>query len=173
MTSDKRLHFAEPSGYGVTLTTDAISRMLAASDSAGRKETGGILIGRYSADGWHVEVNEATRKPKGSWAGFTWFRRGNNGLAELLRDRWAANCHYVGEWHFHPRSSAVPSKPDLAAMRKSAADPIYDCPIPLLLVLGGHPRTHWEISATLFVPDKPPIFLTPAPPAEAQETEGE
>jgi proteasome lid subunit RPN8/RPN11 len=150
MTTDvEPMQFLASNGYSATITSAAIFAMRAASEDAGRRETGGILIGRYGSSGWDVEVTEATRKPKGSWAGFTWFRRGNAGLGELLRARWAEDCYYVGEWHFHPKGHPSPSGADIAAMKRTAADPIYDCPIPILLILAGDPKNRWQISATL------------------------
>ena len=157
--------FKGPEGYSASFAVDAVRTMVETSKAAGRRETGGILIGRYAASGWHVDVEEATHKPKGSWAGFSWFRRGNSGLAEYLRERWKDDLHYVGEWHFHPRSSPHPSNPDLAAMKRSAADPVYDCPMPLLAILGGDPLNIWQVSATLIGPDRVPLVLAQSPEA--------
>lgn len=154
--------FGGRGGYTAAIAPSAVQTMLDASTSSGRWETGGILVGRYAASGWHVDVEEATRKPEGSWAGFSWFRRGNRGLAEYLRERWEEDLHYIGEWHFHPRASPDPSSPDLSAMKRSAIDPAYDCPLPLLLILGGDPKKIWQLSATLVGPDRTPLFLSRA-----------
>ena len=56
------------SGYGVWLSSTAIDTILATAAQAGSRETGGILIGRYDAEGWMAEITEATSKPRGSRA---------------------------------------------------------------------------------------------------------
>jgi proteasome lid subunit RPN8/RPN11 len=123
--------------------------ILATAVKAGRRETGGILIGRYDADGWMAEVVEATTKPRGSRAGWWWFRRGNAGLRELLSARWCDGYHYLGEWHFHPGGSSQPSGTDLHSMREISADPAYQCPEPILAIIGGRPTHRWELSVSV------------------------
>ncbi len=138
------------SGASIWLSPSVIAAMLEAAIKAGRCETGGILIGRYGPDAWQADVIEATPKPKGSRSGWFWFQRSNTGLAALLEKRWSAGHHYLGEWHFHPGAAPTPSGPDIRAMQKIARDEVYRCPSPLLVILGGKPKTAWSISATLF-----------------------
>jgi hypothetical protein len=101
-------------------------------------------------EGWTADVVEATPKPKGSRAGWFWFERSNKGLAELLETRWEQGFHYLGEWHFHPRGAPTPSGLDRRAMWKIATDDAYRCPAPILVILGGRPKSNWSLSATLF-----------------------
>jgi proteasome lid subunit RPN8/RPN11 len=124
--------------------------MLEAAIKAGRCETGGILIGRYGAEKWSADIVEATPMPEGSRAGWFWFQRSKKGLAGLLEARWSEGFYYLGEWHFHPGGAPTPSGPDIRAMQKVAQDKAYRCPSPILLILGGRPKTRWSISATLF-----------------------
>lgn len=137
-------------GVSVWISASAVSAMLAASVQAGCRETGGILIGRYGAEGWMADVIEATPKPKGSRASWFWFQRSNTGLAEILEQRWKDGFHYLGEWHFHPRGASTPSGSDERAMWKISADEAYRCPTPILVILGGKPKSEWSLSATLF-----------------------
>ncbi|MGY6566106.1 MAG: Mov34/MPN/PAD-1 family protein [Halomonadaceae bacterium] len=134
----------------IWVSPSAILTMLNASAKAGRSETGGILIGRYGAEGWFADVVEATPRPKGSRSGWTWFQRSNSGLSAHLAERWHEGLHYLGEWHFHPGSAPTPSDSDISAMWKVAGDKAYHCPAPILLILGGKPTSHWYLSATLF-----------------------
>ena len=134
----------------IWLSVDAVSVMVSAAAKAGRQETGGILIGRYSTEGWVADVVEATPKPPRSQAGWNWFQRSASGLAELLKDRWKRDLHYLGEWHFHPGGVPSPSAPDVRAMQKIARDAAYNCASPILLILGGYPGTSMTVSATLF-----------------------
>ncbi len=136
-------------GTSVWIGPAAIEGMIVAASAAGKKETGGILIGRYGPIGWVADVLEATPKPKGSLAGWAWFQRSNQGLAELLRQRWEAGLHYLGEWHYHPHASPTPSHSDLRAMQAIARDGSYRCPSPLLVIIGGS-CAGWQLSVTLF-----------------------
>jgi len=144
--------FRDPSGsrYAVWLSSATVGAILAACGQAGRRETGGILIGRYDADGWAAEVLEATPKPRGSRAGWWWFNRSKRGLAEMLADRWADGLHYLGEWHFHPGASPEPSHTDVDTMLRIAADADYQCAQPILIILGGAPTKAWNLSASIF-----------------------
>ncbi|WP_082470894.1 Mov34/MPN/PAD-1 family protein [Sphingomonas sp. Leaf198] len=146
------LEFREggPAGASIWLSPDCIASMIEAAANAGRKETGGILIGRYGPDGWNADILEATPKPKGSRSGWFWFQRSNNGLAELLAERWRVGQHYLGEWHFHPGGAPTPSAPDIRAMQKVASEDAYRCPSPILVIIGGRPPKSYAISATLF-----------------------
>ncbi len=137
------------SGYGVWLSATAIDTILATAAQAGRRETGGILIGRYDAEGWMAEVIEATSKPRGSRAGWWWFRRGTTGLRELLAMRWADGYHYLGEWHYHPGGSPAPSGTDIVSMREISVDPAYQCPEPVLVIIGGRPSRWWNLSVSV------------------------
>lgn len=146
------VHFSQVGSFAASiwLSSRATAAMIEAAMKAGRYETGGILIGRYGAETWSADIVEATPKPKGSSAGWFWFRRSPNGLGRLLEERWREGLYYVGEWHFHPAGAPNPSGPDIRAMQKLALDEAYNCPSPILLILGGSPKTRWSISATLF-----------------------
>jgi len=133
----------------IWVSPSAITAILEAATLAGRKETGGILIGRYGPEGWFADIIQATPKPKGSQSGWYWFRRSNAGLATLLETRWRDGLHYLGEWHFHPGGAPSPSSSDIRAMAAIAADDAYRCPAPILIILGGA-SSNWSFSATLF-----------------------
>ena len=134
----------------VWVSSVALATLLSTAGRAGRCETGGILIGRYDADGWTAEVVEATSRPRGSRSGWWWFKRGNAGLAELLEARWGDGVHYLGEWHFHPGAAPTPSATDRRSMRRIATDPAYQCHQPILIILGGKVDATWELSVTVF-----------------------
>lgn len=146
------IHFSEDGSAeaSIWLASRASANMIEVATKAGRCETGGILIGRYGAEKWSADIVEATPKPHGSSAGWFWFQRSEKGLARLLEERWSDGFHYLGEWHFHPGGSPIPSGPDIRAMQKIAHDKAYHCPSPILVILGGSPNTKWSFSATLF-----------------------
>jgi hypothetical protein len=101
-------------------------------------ETGGILVGRYTADELTAVVSEALPPPKDSAHGRSWFHRGVAGLRGLLVKRWESQVHtyYIGEWHYHPANVVEPSGDDLAQMYGINADPRYRCRQPVMLIVG-------------------------------------
>jgi hypothetical protein len=103
---------------------------------SGTKETGGILIGRYSADLSLAVVVRATAPPSDSRAGTTWFERGIVGVDKLLEQAWENGLHYLGEWHFHPAGLPHASASDRAEMHKIASDKKARCTTPVLVILG-------------------------------------
>lgn len=160
--------FSSPDGrFVVALTQAAIRTIVAASAEAGRKETGGILIGRIESDGHTATILEATPKPRDSAFGWLWFRRGVKGLRVLLEQRWAIGQHYLGEWHFHPGGSPEPSGSDYSAMAEIAGDPRYQSREPILAILGGSPPERWRLSVTVTPLGETPFRLLPVIPRSA------
>lgn len=108
------------------------------------RETGGILIGYYTADLSTAIVTDAVGPPDDSKKSPTRFERGTIGLAELLESLWHQRSghrrYYLGEWHLHPNGTVLPSPTDDRQM-ESIARGSYRCPEPLLLTVGGTPFT--------------------------------
>lgn len=125
-----------------------IRRLLHLCRSSGTLETGGILVGGYSATLDCARVSAASGPPGDSVRGPSWFQRGTRGLQKWLESRWASRGdHYLGEWHFHPYAAPVPSSTDLLQLGRIARSADYRCPEPILLIVGGDPAGKWLISA--------------------------
>jgi integrative and conjugative element protein (TIGR02256 family) len=126
-------------------------------------ETGGILVGRYSADLLLAIICEATPPPKDSRRGRTWFVRGIDGLRDLLDIRWKAKerTFYIGEWHFHPAVHVEPSDDDFEQMLKISHAREYECKEPLLLIVGAWMRQEQRTFRAFVCPadDVPREFL--------------
>lgn len=134
--------------FGVHVPGATIRRLLHLCRSSGPRETGGILVGKYSAALDCARVSAASGPPSDSVRGPSWFQRGTRGLQAWLERRWASRGdHYLGEWHFHPYSAPVPSGTDLQQLGSIARSAEYCCPEPILLILGGDPAGKWSISA--------------------------
>ena len=118
------------------ICTDAVS-----------KETGGVLIGHYSENLNTALITSITGPPPDSRAGKTWFHRGIEGLRDIFQQ--CSNTYYVGEWHFHPFASPTPSLQDLRQMKRIALDKQYNCPEPILIILGGK-MGHFNIRSFVF-----------------------
>lgn len=103
---------------------------------SGERETGGILIGRYSSCLRKVYINEFGDAPKDSKSGFSWFVRGVKGLGEYLKKKWQQNEeYYLGEWHYHPANVPEPSLQDRTQLRKISVDGRFNCKEPVLIVV--------------------------------------
>lgn len=121
--------------------------------TAGKKETGGIIIGRYSPGHQEAVITELTDKPKDSLSGFFSFLRGKSGLKKLLEKKWETNEYYLGEWHFHPGAAPNPSPQDYRTMRKIMRKKKYKCPEPIMIIIGGNPQDY-SIRSFLFMGDE-------------------
>lgn len=141
--------------FTVSISKNLVEKIRVTIKSANGMETGGILIGQYSPDQSTAIVNHITGPPKDSKAGPTWFVRGINGLEALLKKFWTKNEYYLGEWHYHPNASASPSMQDIRQMKEISRSPHYQCPEPVLLIIGGD-YDYFEIK--IFVSPAPKIF---------------
>jgi proteasome lid subunit RPN8/RPN11 len=133
-------YLAPDASVAVDISGAAYDDMLTAAQRADRHETGGILVGRYSEFGDRVTVAEATTAPADSQAFPAAFVRGVVGLSRRLRLAWKRGLYYVGEWHYHPYASPQPSGRDIAQIIDFSRDGRYQCPHPILVIVGGNPR---------------------------------
>ena len=155
--------------FGMILPRERLSEMLRFCRKAGDRETGGILIGRYTDALDLAIVHEITGPPTDSAFGRTWFHRGWVGLQTHLLQRWRiSRDYYLGEWHFHPGSSPLPSFIDQEQMKKISSTFEYQCPEPILLILGGNPRGKWAISARVYPRGEQPQEMTESRPTNFQ-----
>ncbi|GAB3531344.1 ThiF family adenylyltransferase [Photobacterium alginatilyticum] len=72
-------------------------------------ETGGIIVGYHDLPTRHVFIVDVLPAPSDSQHHNTWFKRGTEGVAEIVEEiqrRTAGNVSYLGEWHSHPRGSS-------------------------------------------------------------------
>lgn len=116
-----------------------------------RKETGGILIGRYSSSLNMAYINEFSNPPSDSRAGFSWFNRGVKGLGEYLKKKWTQNEeYYLGEWHFHPANVPKPSKADIIQLKKISQDERFNCKEPILIIISKK-NTIYDINVSLLI----------------------
>lgn len=137
--------------FGLRVPARTMAQLCRWCRQSGRRETGGILVGHYSAALDCAVVSAVRSAPSDSRRGASWFARGTHGLQAWLDELWRAQQHYyLGEWHFHPYAAPDPSPTDCAQMRRIAHDPSYRCPEPVLLIIGGDPRGAWQAAASVF-----------------------
>lgn len=166
---------SEDKRFGLRLSGEQMHALQTLCASSGGKETGGILIGRYSDAHDCAVATEAMPPPKDSRRARTRFARGVFGLQERLNLTWKKfRSYYLGEWHFHPDASPAYSSDDEDQMMKIAADQAYHCPEPVLLILGGSEVHGWKLSVYVFRVGQAPVQLllkdtTARPPDESAE----
>ncbi|HMP03958.1 MAG TPA: Mov34/MPN/PAD-1 family protein [Gemmatales bacterium] len=148
-------HFRSPDKrFGVQISEGELAKAVKQCVKAGRNETGGILVGRYTAAHDCAVVTSASDAPQDSRAGGTWFSRGVAGLQRWLNGLWKSKAFYLGEWHFHPFALASPSGDDLAEMRSISTTESYHCPEPILMIVGGDPKMEWHVKVFVYLPDE-------------------
>lgn len=125
--------------------------MLSLCSKAKQNETGGILAGHYSGEHDWAEVTDVTGPPEDSRSGRTWFRRGVRGLQQLINQFWNRDrSYYLGEWHYHPHAEPSPSRTDIVQMKEISQSERYQCPEPILLILGGDPDVEPKLRVFVF-----------------------
>ena len=148
--------------FGLRIEAEAWNEIDRLCTAAGRRETGGILVGSYTSDRSTALVTEAAPPPPDSSRGRWTFVRGVVGLRELLNRRWAGSRrrYYVGEWHFHPTKVLRPSADDIQQMGIIASTRSYRCEQPILVIVGMPPEDGAGRPARVFVfPHSCPIEM--------------
>jgi len=133
--------------FGLRIRRDVLTKILEHCVWAKGLETGGILVGTYNEAHDVAFISDASGPPRDSKSGATWFYRGVQGLQAWLRRLWAGNCYYLGEWHFHPGARPKPSKTDVNQIREISNSTAYNCPEPLLVIVGGEAPGDLEVRA--------------------------
>ncbi len=147
--------------YGLTLPGDAVRHMLTEATNADGTETGGLLIGLYNDALDTAMVTRAASPPTDSVRTPTTFWRGITGVQELLQRLWTrpVRTFYLGEWHVHPGLSAQKSRTDDQTMNNPALKHAFQCAVPVLVILGGHPGSDWHLKAWAYPDRQPPVSL--------------
>jgi proteasome lid subunit RPN8/RPN11 len=161
MTAERFLLFRSSDGrFGLRVPGEVLARMLEDCVSVAPAETGGILAGRYSEDCRMAEVTATSHGPADSEDARTCFLRGVKGLLAWLKGLWVRRAdYYLGEWHSHPGASPAPSKSDIETMFGIAKSEPWNCPEPILLVVGGCECLEWSFRAEVFTRQETSILL--------------
>ena len=140
--------------FGIRIPAGCLNRIIKLSQKADRVETGGILVGRYVSTHHCAEVTDVSGAPSDSKHSVSRFLRGILGLQRWLNRLWSKNgTYYLGEWHYHPYAEAVPSSMDEDEIEDIAKSANYQCPEPLLLIVGGDPHHDWHWRAFVWTAD--------------------
>ncbi|NJI72720.1 hypothetical protein HCX49_05840 [Sphingobacterium kitahiroshimense] len=131
-----KLYCSDDNLFTVNITDDCINYIKELSFNS-QNETGGILIGNYQNDYSVAYISLITGPPKDSKKARFTFTRGVSGLSKILDENWGVGKYYLGEWHFHPGTSPEPSRQDVNQIHQISQTGKYECPEPILLIIGG------------------------------------
>jgi integrative and conjugative element protein (TIGR02256 family) len=145
--------------FGLVIPQRKMSRILRICCETIPVETGGILVGSYTDDLTCALVTDVSKAPLDSTSGKTWFNRGILGLQLWLDRLWHSKRFYLGEWHFHPYARPNPSHIDIKQMEKISHASKYNCPEPILIIVGGDPNDSWQTSAHVFPKNRESVEL--------------
>ena len=126
----------------VRISGATLSKMIRLCSTANTVETGGIVVGHYNKALDCALISDIYGPPKDSKHQATRFYRGIRGVQRLLEALWREPWreYYLGDWHYHPHSSATPSSEDKDQLRKQSIKDDSQCKTPIMLVIGGDPN---------------------------------
>jgi proteasome lid subunit RPN8/RPN11 len=110
-----------------------------ADPAEAESETGGLLLGQFDDACRIVWVSEVTGLPDGSFASPLGLALNTPTVREDVDQRSRQTdglTSFVGLWHTHPGSLALPSEIDIDAMNRLRAESSHPSPRALLVVLG-------------------------------------
>lgn len=137
--------------FGLIISDEQLRKISAYCSKAGKYETGGVLIGNYSGNKAYATITQIIGPTEDSKSGRNWFARGTSGLQKLIDRFWQHDGqYYLGEWHFHPHAQPNPSAQDITQMKSIASSQAYNCPEPLLLIMGGNPDKYPLVRVFVF-----------------------
>ncbi len=135
----------------VDMLDNVFESMVAACRNSQRRETGGILVGRYLNKGTTAEILEGLPQPIDSVGTTSTFHRGTSGLSKGLASRWVKKgSHYVGEWHYHPMGTGQPSYRDITQMIDFAREEDMQSPVPIMVIVFPTGCDQYEMRVFLF-----------------------
>lgn len=115
-------------------------------------ETGGLLFGQLNEASRTLWVTEVIGPPKDSQFSADEFVCGTEGTAQFneeKQNRTRGSVQFIGTWHSHPTSPAVPSIKDWGGIGRIFAANLTQAPTQLMVIV-GHAGTSPEIGAYIF-----------------------
>jgi integrative and conjugative element protein (TIGR02256 family) len=124
--------------FGLMVSVIDIDRLIRACTRSYPNETGGIIIGFYNETLDCATITEIVFETPDSKKGRTWFFRGIKGIQDNIHKLWSTErMYYLGEWHFHPGGTSIPSRVDINQMLEIASASNTHCPEPILFLFSG------------------------------------
>lgn len=130
------MRYFSPVHHTYFVLTDAVVRTFSDSRQqlAHQPEVGGQLFGTFQGNEVMVEVATVTPPRAGKWRHFFHPDRGRE--QRDIEAQFAADRHYVGDWHTHPEARPTPSSKDLSTMRDCFAKSKHELTAFLQVIVG-------------------------------------
>lgn len=153
--------WSEDAKYGLRIPSQVLQKMLDFCREDQGIESGGIIVGYYNRQHDCSIVIDCSGPPKDSKHGKNFFHRGIHGLQKWINKLWklGQRRYYLGEWHFHPFGATEPSSVDLLQTKENSESKLYQCPEPIIFILGGSPDRDWTCKSFVYVRNKGLIEL--------------
>lgn len=133
----------------VIITPDVAASFVSSAAAARPLETGGVLLGRSLEDGTRI-ISAVINAGHNSKATSATFEPDYEWQQKALNQAFTENpdLEYLGDWHSHPGGRVLPSSTDVQLLTTIRAEPLAQCPNPLMLICGG--RRVWVSRAFAF-----------------------
>lgn len=130
-------YYCNDIGLNIEIQDKLLNQLYAEGLNHYPNEFGGLLIGKYSDDFKTCVIETAVLPVKYKSLRYS-FKRGKEGLKGKLKEFYYSEPRliYVGEWHTHPDSFAIPSSKDKSAMKEIEDHSDVNITSPLLLIIG-------------------------------------
>ena len=140
----------------VLVPREVRGRLEEALRNAGRRETGGVLMGEHVSENV-FRVKDLTVQRRGTFASFV--REVGVALIPLRRffretGREYTRYNYLGEWHSHPSFPTEPSRTDSESMWAIVEDPAVGANFAVLMIARLGAGGELEASATAYLPNR-------------------
>lgn len=154
--------WSEDRRFGLILEDSLLRIALKECAESNSLETGGILVGYYTAVHDCAVVTRIGAVPQDSVRLRLSFQRGTHGIQAWIDRLWREKRHhYLGEWHFHSGGAPIPSSTDIEQMQKLSMDKKLSCPEPILFIIGGDPNTECTVAAFVYPVGRECVPLLP------------
>lgn len=100
-------------------------------------EVGGWLLGYWGGDDESLFVTHATPPTRGSPFAITISANGHRPLFDVAWEISGGHVTFLGDWHTHPGQAATPSRRDLSALARLAANEDFGTPRPLIAIVAA------------------------------------
>ena len=122
----------------ILLPIKIADRMVEALQKAGRRETGGILMGEHVTENTFRVIDITIQRQPGTFASFI---RALSGIKPALRRFFRRTYYeytrfnYLGEWHSHSSFALEPSSTDFQSMLQIVQDPAMGVNFAVLIIV--------------------------------------
>ena len=125
-------------GLEIIINNKVLEKMIKFFELCKQCETGGILLGKFSRKKKIIEVDEIY-EIKANNSSCVTYRRNVDIAQKIIDRRWKETkglLNYVGEWHTHPKMTALPSQTDILTLTEIILKTESILPGTIMIIVG-------------------------------------